>query len=231
MHKKFMIFLCLGLAAFVACKDGGKAAPKAEASRVLDQNISYALGMVIGSSCKEDLQGLKIDYAALARGFREYIEDEKTTVTFEEAVAQVTSVFNEIEKERSEVFREEQQAFLTENTKKPGIQTTESGLQYEVITEGTGETPQKTDTVRVNYEGTFIDGTVFDSSYTRGKPTEFPLDQVIPGWTEGFQVMREGGSYRLFVPSELAYGSQGSPGGIPPYATLIFKVDFLNIVK
>ncbi|MDR2519429.1 MAG: FKBP-type peptidyl-prolyl cis-trans isomerase [Spirochaetaceae bacterium] len=235
MLKKSVIFLCLGAAVIGGCNDSGKAPSKTEApasgERALDQNTSYALGMVIGSSCKEDLRGLKVDYAALAKGFRAYLEDEKTTVTFEEAVAQVTSVFNEIEKERSEAFREEQQAFLTENSKKPGIQTTASGLQYEVITEGTGGTPQKTDTVRVHYKGTFVDGATFDSSYNRGKPAEFSLEQVIPGWTEGFQLMREGGTYRLFIPSELGYGSQGSPGGIPPYATLLFEVEFLNIVQ
>ncbi|MDR2494590.1 MAG: FKBP-type peptidyl-prolyl cis-trans isomerase [Spirochaetaceae bacterium] len=233
MRNKSVFFFCLVLAALSACKNSEKTASKTPSSdgTVLDQNISYALGMVIGSSCKEDFRGLEIDYNALARGFREYLEDQKTAITFEEAVAQVNSVFNEIEKERSETYREEQRSFLTENGKKPEVHTTGSGLQYQVTTEGTGATPQKTDTVRVHYTGTFIDGTVFDSSHKRGQPTEFSLEQVIPGWTEGFQLMREGGKYQLFIPSELAYGSQGSPGGIPPYATLVFEVDFLTIVK
>jgi FKBP-type peptidyl-prolyl cis-trans isomerase len=121
--------------------------------------------------------------------------------------------------------------FLAENSKKPGINVTGSGLQYEVIREGNGPKPAATDTVRVHYEGTLTDGTVFDSSYSRGEPIEFPLDGVIPGWTEGLQLMGEGAKYRLVIPSDLGYGPQGAGGQIPPYATLIFEVELLNIVQ
>jgi FKBP-type peptidyl-prolyl cis-trans isomerase len=121
--------------------------------------------------------------------------------------------------------------FLAENSQKEGIITTASGLQYEVISEGTGARPQITDTVRVNYEGSLIDGQMFDSSYQRGEPTEFPLNGVIPGWSEGLQLMTEGSNYRFYIPSDLAYGSQGASGVIPPYSALIFNVELISVVK
>jgi FKBP-type peptidyl-prolyl cis-trans isomerase FkpA len=124
---------------------------------------------------------------------------------------------------------EKGQQFLQENGKKPGITTTASGLQYEVLTEGKGKTPKATDTVLVHYKGTLIDGTEFDSSYKRGEPIEFPLNQVIRGWTEGVQLMKEGSKYRFFIPSTLAYGSSGAGGVIGPDETLIFDVELLKV--
>jgi len=121
------------------------------------------------------------------------------------------------------------QAFLKENAIKPGVHSTPSGLQYKIISEGHGKTPKATDTVRVNYRGTTIDGTEFDSSYKRNEPIEFPLNGVIPGWTEGVQLMKEGGKIQLFIPSNLAYGSQGAGGVIPPDSTLIFDIELLKI--
>jgi len=121
------------------------------------------------------------------------------------------------------------QAFLKENAIKSGVHSTPSGLQYKIISEGHGKTPKATDTVRVNYRGTTIDGTEFDSSYKRNEPIEFPLNGVIPGWTEGVQLMKEGGKIQLFIPSNLAYGSQGAGGVIPPDSTLIFDIELLKI--
>ncbi len=121
------------------------------------------------------------------------------------------------------------EAFLTENAKKPGIVTTASGLQYQVITEGTGASPSATDNVSVHYKGTTIDGKEFDSSYKRGAPAEFPLNRVIPGWTEGLQLMKEGGKSRLFIPSNLAYGERGAGRDIGPNAALIFDVELIKI--
>ena len=124
---------------------------------------------------------------------------------------------------------EQGQAFLKANAAKPGVHTTPSGLQYKVITEGHGKSPKATDTVLVHYRGTTIDGTEFDSSYKRNEPISFPLNGVIPGWTEGVQLMKEGGKIELFIPSELAYGSRGAGGVIPPDSTLIFDIELLKV--
>lgn len=121
------------------------------------------------------------------------------------------------------------QAFLKENAAKPGVHTTPSGLQYKIISEGAGKSPKASDTVRVNYRGTTIDGVEFDSSYKRNEPIEFPLNGVIPGWTEGVQLMKEGGKIELFIPSSLAYGSQGAGGVIAPDSTLVFEIELLKI--
>lgn len=119
--------------------------------------------------------------------------------------------------------------FLQENLKRDGVETTASGLQYEVIETGDGASPQASNTVEVHYEGTFIDGKVFDSSYQRGATTSFPLQGVIAGWTEGIQLMQEGATYKFYIPYNLAYGESGHPAGIPGYSTLIFKVELVNV--
>ncbi len=121
------------------------------------------------------------------------------------------------------------QKFLAENAKRPEVKTTDSGLQYEVLTEGTGKSPKATDTVEVNYRGTTINGNEFDSSYKRGESIEFPLNGVIPGWTEGVQLMKEGAKYRFYIPSELAYGKRGAGGAIGPDETLIFDVELIEV--
>ncbi|MDR2922724.1 MAG: FKBP-type peptidyl-prolyl cis-trans isomerase, partial [Treponema sp.] len=135
-----------------------------------------------------------------------------------------------IEKRNNEAMQKET-AFLAENSKKPGVSITASGLQYEVIEEGKGPKPGESDTVKVHYEGKLIDGTVFDSSYNRGAPAEFPLNLVISGWTEGIQLMGVNSKYRLYIPSQLAYGPNGADPVIPPYSTLIFEVELLDIIK
>jgi FKBP-type peptidyl-prolyl cis-trans isomerase len=125
---------------------------------------------------------------------------------------------------------EKGEAFLKENAKKEGVKTTASGLQYKVLKEGTGKSPQATDKVEVHYKGTLLDGTEFDSSIKRGQPATFPLNRVIPGWTEGVQLMKEGAKYQFTIPSKLAYGESGTPGGpIPPNATLIFEVELISV--
>ena len=125
---------------------------------------------------------------------------------------------------------EKGEAFLAENAKKEGVKTTASGLQYKVLKEGTGKSPQATDTVQVHYKGTLLDGTEFDSSIKRGQPAEFPLNRVIPGWTEGVQLMKEGAKYQFTIHPKLAYGERGTPGGpIPPNSTLIFEVELIAI--
>ena len=148
-------------------------------------------------------------------------------------------VLMDYQKEQEEKFVKEMQtkagenktkgaAFLAENGKKAGVKTTASGLQYKVITEGKGKMPKATDVVEVNYEGKLLDGKVFDSSYERGEPIEFPLNQVIAGWTEGLQLMKEGGKYEFYIPSDIAYGEAGN-SGIEPNSTLIFTVELLKV--
>ena len=124
---------------------------------------------------------------------------------------------------------EQGQAFLKANAYKPGVKTTSSGLQYLVLEEGKGKSPKATDTVLVHYKGNLLDGTEFDSSYKRNEPISFPLNGVIPGWTEGVQLMKEGGKVRLFIPSNLAYGSRGAGGVIPPDSTLVFDIELLKV--
>jgi FKBP-type peptidyl-prolyl cis-trans isomerase FkpA len=139
------------------------------------------------------------------------------------ATASVPTLMAETELEKGE-------AFLKENAKKEGVKTTTSGLQYKVLKEGDGKSPKATDTVQVNYRGTLIDGKEFDSSYKRGEPAEFPLNRVIPGWTEGVQLMKEGAKYQFTIPSKLAYGERGTPGGpIPGNATLVFEIELLKV--
>ena len=132
--------------------------------------------------------------------------------------------------EQAQIAIAEGKVFLEENAKRACVTKTKSGLQYEVLTEGTGKSPKATDTVRCHYEGTLLDGTVFDSSYKRGEPADFGLNQVIPGWTEGVQLMKEGAKYRFYIPYLLAYGERGAGAQIPPYSTLIFDVELIKVL-
>ncbi|MDR3114732.1 MAG: FKBP-type peptidyl-prolyl cis-trans isomerase [Treponema sp.] len=226
MKKMVSISWFMGVLLLGAYAEGVPEVP----SRVSeDVDTSYAFGMVIGSDLKQT--GLTFNYNAFVRGLKESLEDKETRFTMDDAVLKVQTAFMAALAKRAEENRQKEQAFLEENRKKPGVSLTPSGLQYEIIVEGSGQKPKGDDMVRVNYKGTLTDGTVFDSSYSRGEPAEFPLDAVIPGWTEGIQLMSEGGFYRLYVPSKLAYGEQGAGSTIPPYSTLIFEVELLSILE
>lgn len=199
--------------------------------------LSYALGHNIGHQLKEmGLQGsLSVD--DYAEAVRDVLEGRAAKMGAEEAHMVLQQFFSELEErqqaaaaERGKAARSEGEAFLAENKAKPGVVTTASGLQYTVLTEGSGRQPKATDTVRCHYEGTLIDGTVFDSSYRRGQPAEFGLQQVIAGWTEGVQLMKEGAKYRFFIPWQLAYGERGAGADIPPYAALIFTVELIKVL-
>jgi FKBP-type peptidyl-prolyl cis-trans isomerase FkpA len=187
---------------------------------------SYAIGLVIGSDLKQT--GLELNYTALAEGLKAAVEGGEAFTT-EEAIGIVQDAFQEAMEKQAEESRRRELQFLAENGGREGVFSAESGLQYEVIVEGAGERPLETDMVIVHYEGALTDGTVFDSSYERGEPEEFPLNQVIPGWAEGLMLMSIGSTYIFYIPSDLAYGDRGVGQIIPPYSTLVFKVELLEI--
>lgn len=193
--------------------------------------ISYTIGQQIGRQLKG--QSFEVDTDTLAASIQDVLAGKESRLKPEEMKAvmmkaqQAESAKMEAE---GKANLEKGAKFLADNKGKAGIKTTASGLQYEVLREGKGKSPKPTDLVRVHYKGTLTDGTQFDSSYDRGQPTEFPLNGVIRGWTEGLQLMKVGGKNRLFVPGDLAYGPQGRPG-IPPNSVLIFEVELMDIVK
>ncbi len=198
------------------------------------ERLSYTVGMDIGNSLSE--QGLELDLDLLVEAIRASYSGEETRLTQEEALAERDRFMQqrqqELEQERSQDAQrnlEEGQAFLAENRDREGVTETESGLQYRVIEEGEGASPAATDQVTVHYRGTLLNGTEFDSSYARGEPATFALNQVIPGWTEGVQLMSEGAKYEFFIPADLAYGEQGRPGPIGPNSTLIFEVELISV--
>jgi FKBP-type peptidyl-prolyl cis-trans isomerase FklB len=197
--------------------------------------ISYSIGMDIGENFKK--QSIEINTEAMVRGIADAVSSSKPLMN-EKEIQETMGVFQkkmmakqgEKMKVDGEKNKKEGEAFLEENKKKEGIKTTASGLQYKVIKDDAkGKKPKATDTVLVNYKGTLLDGTEFDSSYKRGQPASFPVNQVIPGWTEAIQLMSVGSKYQLFIPSQIAYGERGAGGLIGPNATLIFEVELLDI--
>jgi FKBP-type peptidyl-prolyl cis-trans isomerase len=214
--------------------------PSAPAPRPLTldtqkDKASYAIGMNIGRSMKKD--NVDIDPEILARGLKDALTGAKPLLTDEETQAVLSSLQNDVRKRQQETFnqalaknKEEGDAFLAANKGKPGVVALPSGLQYKVIQNADGPKPSATDTVVCNYKGTLIDGTEFDSSYKRGQPATFPVNQVIKGWTEALQLMPVGSKWELYIPSNLAYGERGTQGGpIGPNETLIFEVELLSI--
>ena len=190
--------------------------------------VSYALGLSLGQNMASS--GVKtIEFDDLVAGMKAIMNKEKPAISFEEAQEVLNKFFKELEAKVAGQAKEEGEAFLAENAKREGVIVTASGLQYEVLTAAEGKKPKATDKVKVHYEGTLIDGTVFDSSYRRGEAISFGLNQVIKGWTEGVQLMSVGAKYKFFIPYNLAYGERGAGAQIPPYAALIFTVELLGI--
>ena len=189
---------------------------------------SYAFGMTIGGDLKET--GLEIDYHAFTEGLKAAMEHGLTIMDKEEALEIVQAAFENAMLRMAAELQAKEALFLAENASQPGVQITDSGLQYIVIEEGDGPKPVAGDTVRVHYEGMLTDGTIFDSSYER-EPEEIPLDMVIPGWAEGIMLMNVGGKQRIFLPSNLAYGERGAGQVIPPFSTLIFDVELFEIIE
>ncbi|MCL6239212.1 MULTISPECIES: FKBP-type peptidyl-prolyl cis-trans isomerase [Acinetobacter] len=199
--------------------------PAANASAVA--KISYALGYEVAHQTPPEL-----DIDSFVTGVRAGHARAKPAYTEEELQKAYAEFQQEMQNKQLESNKQAQSSsdnFLTENKSKAGVKTTASGLQYLTTKEGTGKQPQATSVVKVHYTGKLVDGTVFDSSVQRGEPIEFPLNQVIPGWTEGLQLMKEGGKATLYIPSNLGYGAQGVPGTIPPNSTLIFDVELIEV--
>ena len=190
--------------------------------------ISYAIGLSMG----QNLMGsgvTSLEYADLAAGIKDVLEKNQPQISYQEAQQVLGKFFSELEEKIAGEAKAAGEAFLAENAKREGVKVTESGLQYEVLEATIGQKPKATDKVHVHYEGTLIDGTVFDSSYKRGESITFGLNQVIKGWTEGLQLMSIGSKYKLYLPYQLAYGERGAGANIPPYAALIFTVELLGI--
>ncbi len=195
------------------------------------QRASYGVGMNVGKSFKHEMIDLDLD--AFTRGFKDVMTDAKLGLTdaeLNEAMSKLRTDVQQKVSEAGEKSKKEGTDFLAKNKTEKGVQTTPSGLQYIVIKEGTGPTPKETDTVKVNYRGTLINGTEFDSSYARNEPAVFPVNGVIKGWVEALQKMKVGSKWKLFIPSDLAYG-ENAQGQIPANATLIFEVELLGIEK
>ncbi|KQN28560.1 peptidylprolyl isomerase [Pedobacter sp. Leaf41] len=252
--KKFLLAVCISGIAISANAQTKTVAKKPVAKKTIAtsktipgtialksglDSTSYAFGTSMGTSLKST--GLStLNYEALLKGLKDAFAGAKVALTqqqaqqyINDAITKASAVKTKAENEANKIkfapMIKEGQEFLEENKKRAGVQTTASGLQYEVLTAGTGVKPTATDSVLVHYKGTLLNGKQFDSSYDRGEPISFPLNRVIPGWTEGVQLMPAGSKYKFFIPYHLAYGERGAGADIPPYSALIFEVELLKV--
>ncbi|MDR2942246.1 MAG: FKBP-type peptidyl-prolyl cis-trans isomerase [Treponema sp.] len=223
--KKNIVFLTIIIVTFVLLGCKGKS-DSGEGKENFDKDASYALGMNIIENLSAD--GIVPNSKQFFLGIEDTLSGGKTRFTQEEALQIIQTAYTAMMEKRWNEAMQKGIDFLVENGKKSGIITTPSGLQYEVIKEGNGKKPSATNIVKVNYEGRLVDGTIFDSS--NHSPVEFPLNEVIKGWTEGLQLMSVGSKYKLYIPSELAYGA-GRAGTIPPNSVLIFEIELLDIIN
>ncbi|NVK12136.1 MAG: FKBP-type peptidyl-prolyl cis-trans isomerase [Gammaproteobacteria bacterium] len=197
----------------------------------MEERVSYGIGRQMGDQLAQGAFK-KVALEALTAGIADALEGKESAVAendLREAFEGMMKIIEEEQKEASKDVIEAGEKFLAENSQRLEVTVTESGLQYEVLNQGIGERPTPASTVTCHYHGTLIDGTVFDSSYDRGEPAQFPVSGVIPGWTEALQLMNVGSKYRLYVPYSLAYGERGAGGAIGPYQTLVFDVELLNV--
>ena len=192
------------------------------------KEFSYAIGLNLASSFKQQNFLETIDLDEMIQGIKD-VDSSSKKISLEQGNEIINTFLGELSKEANKVLIEEGQTYLAENAKKEGVTTLPSGLQYEVITEGSGEKPVVSNQVTTHYHGMLLDGTVFDSSVNRGEPATFGVGQVIKGWTEALQLMSVGSKWKLHIPYDLAYGEQGAGGTIKPYSTLIFEVELLSI--
>ncbi len=229
MNHKTLITVLLSTSLWSASCNAQNKMKKEDLKTELD-TVSYSLGVNIGSNIKQ--QGVKnLNLNALMKGMEQALAGDSTWLNDQEAMSAIQGYFTKISEAKGTESKKAGEAFLAENGKKKGITTTASGLQYEVIKMGDGDKPLATDEVTVHYHGTTTDGQVFDSSKDRGEPATFPLNGVIAGWTEALQLMPKGSIFKLYLPSNLAYGERGAGEKIPPHAVLIFEVELLDIKK
>ncbi|WP_159015738.1 FKBP-type peptidyl-prolyl cis-trans isomerase [Cognatiluteimonas profundi] len=252
LRSPLILLAALSLSVVAAgCKPGDKAAttPAANADKTAagakaipglptdKDQASYMIGMAMAKQLEPAKDDIDVD--VIAKAIKASLAGQKLLLTDQQAAEIAQSFGQKMQAKQLAKMMEDSKknlaagdTFLAQNGKRPGVQTTASGLQYQVLTEGKGAKPQSTDTVRVNYKGMLLDGKTFDSSYDRGEPATFPLDQVVPGWQEGIALMPVGSKYKFWIPSKLGYGDKGTPGGpIPPNATLVFEVELLDIAK
>lgn len=224
--KRFIVALfCVAAILPLAAED---TKPAASSDSAAPADAAYALGMLMGANVASN--GLvDLDIASFAAGFKDGISGGQTKMTQAEAQAAVQTALQAAHDKKLAANLASGKAFLADNAKKTGVTVTASGLQYEVLTAGTGVKPTTSDTVKVNYEGRLLSGKVFDSSYQRGEPAVFPLANIIPGWIEALQLMPVGSKYRVYLPSELAYGEQGAGDVIEPNTVLVFDIELLEI--
>lgn len=191
--------------------------------------ISYALGMNMGNSFRSS--GIKeLDVTEFAQAINDVLKGDSLKMSYDEAKEVMNDFFTRLQEEKLVINKKAGEEFLRINKERPGVQSTSSGIQYEILKNGEGAKPKATDKVKVHYEGKLIDGQIFDSSIKRGEPASFGLNQVIPGWTEALQLMPVGSKYRIYIPSDLGYGERGAGEMIEPNSTLIFDVELLDIL-
>ncbi|MFI5252695.1 MAG: FKBP-type peptidyl-prolyl cis-trans isomerase [Bacteroidota bacterium] len=224
------LLAALLLVAIVGCnnlKTGGTGDSAVKLSTKKD-SISYSIGVNLGTNLKE--QSVDADPAVLAQGLKDSYSGGKLVMSKDQCLNIITTFQHEMSAKKETEAKSTGDKFLTDNKKKPDVVTLPDGLQFKIIKAGTGKKPTKDNTVTVNYTGKLVDGTEFDSSIKRGQPATFPVNGVIPGWTEVLQLMPVGSKWEVYIPPDLAYGERGTPGGpIPPYATLIFEVELLSV--
>jgi FKBP-type peptidyl-prolyl cis-trans isomerase FklB len=226
--QKFVLVVCI-----ILCSTGMVIAQETIPLKEQKEKVSYSIGVSIGKSVKRDL--LDVNPDLVAQGIKDVLAGGKMLLTDEEMVAVFTALQQDLVAKQAEAKKvlaeknlKEGEQFLAENAKKEGVVTQPSGLQYKVITDGTGKKAKPTDTVTVHYRGTMIDGTEFDSSYKRNEPATLPVEGIVPGWAEGLSLMKVGSKWQLFIPSKLAYGEEGAGDAIGPNVTLIFDVELLD---
>tara|TARA_R110000744_G_scaffold19280_1_gene50932 strand:- start:382 stop:1140 length:759 start_codon:yes stop_codon:yes gene_type:complete len=234
--------VAIALLSVMGCQEPVKQEEQAAALDTEIQKQAYGLGASIGMYMERNLEehdklGLTLDKSLIIRGFTDSM-DGKSQIEQEDIQALLMNLDQAMKAKQaeqasasSEASLAEGQAFLAENAKQEGVQVTESGIQYEILTEAEGEKPAATDTVKVHYHGTFLNGETFDSSYDRGEPAVFPLNRVISGWTEGVQLMSVGSKFKFTIPADLAYGPNGNPPRIPGNSVLQFDIELLEIQK
>ena len=232
MKQFTYLVLAIALLSFGACNNGGGSANfggTPELSNELD-SVSYSLGVDIAESIKRSgVEGINIQ--ALATGLSHVMSDDSLAISAADGKKNIQAFFQSIQTKKLEKNKKAGEKFLAENKDKEGVTTTESGLQYKVITKGDGPIPTDKDKVKVHYTGTLINGEKFDSSFDRGEPATFAVTGVIKGWTEALQLMPVGSKWTVYIPSEIAYGARGSRGAIEPNMALIFEMELLEIVK